>query len=86
MTFKWALIAHKFRCGMCSRKKINSTFSAKDYSKMGKFIGYTLLVVTIVLVLEWFHVVDVPYLEIPDYTSGKNSMIESKRNALGQTE
>ena len=52
--------------------------------KMGKFIGYTIFIITIVFVLEWFQIVDVPYLEIPDYTSGKKAMVESRNDALGQ--
>ena len=51
---------------------------------MGKFIGYTLLIVVIVLALEWFKIVDIPYLEIPDYTSGKTQGLDSTQKALDQ--
>jgi len=52
---------------------------------MAKSIGYTFLIVTVTLILEWFQIIDVPFLEIPDYTSGKKSMIESTQNTLSQT-
>ena len=58
---------------------------AKGKVKMGKFIGYTFLIITILLALEWFQIVDVPYLEIPDYTSGKKAIIESSEDTLDQT-
>jgi hypothetical protein len=51
---------------------------------MGKFIGYALLFIVIVLALEWFHIVDVPYLDIPDYTAGKKQGIESTQDAVDQ--
>ncbi|BBO77680.1 hypothetical protein DSCW_50970 [Desulfosarcina widdelii] len=51
---------------------------------MGKFIGYTLLTIIIILALEWFRVVDIPYLDIPDYTSGKTQGLESTQKALDQ--
>jgi len=51
---------------------------------MGKFIGYALLIVVILLALEWFQIIDIPYLEIPDYTSGKTQGIESTQKTLDQ--
>lgn len=52
---------------------------------MAKSIGYTFLIVTILLALEWFQIIDVPYLEIPDYTSGKKAIVESTEDTLSQT-
>jgi len=51
---------------------------------MGKFIGYAILIIVIILALEWFQVVDIPYLDIPDYTSGKTQGLESTQKALDQ--
>jgi hypothetical protein len=51
---------------------------------MGKYIGYLILLLLILFALEWFHVVDIPYLEIPDYTKGEHQMIDSTENALDQ--
>ncbi len=51
---------------------------------MGKVIGYALLIIVAALALEWFEVVDIPYLEIPDYTSGTTKGVESTQDALDQ--
>ena len=53
---------------------------------MGKIIGYAFLIMAVLFVLEWFQIVDVPYLEVPDYTVNKKGMIDSKEGALNQTE
>jgi hypothetical protein len=49
---------------------------------MGKYIGYTLLVIVVVFILEWFQIVDVPYFDIPDLTSGKKDMVTSTAEIL----
>lgn len=49
---------------------------------MGKYIGYTLLIIVVVIALEWFQIVDVPFFDIPDYTSGKKDMIHSTEDVL----
>ena len=54
----------------------------QDYRQMGKYIGYTLLVIVVVFVLEWFQIVDVPYFDIPDLTSGKKDMVHSTEDIL----
>jgi len=51
---------------------------------MGKYIGYMLLIIVVVLALEWFQIVDVPYIDIPDLSSGKKDMIHSTENILEQ--
>ena len=51
---------------------------------MGKYIGYTFLILIILFALEWFQVFDVPYMEIPDWTSGKNEMAKSTEDSLEQ--
>ena len=49
---------------------------------MGKYIGYAIIVFIILLFLEWFEIVDIPFLEIPDFTSGKKEMIHKTMDAL----
>ena len=51
---------------------------------MGKYVSYTLLIIVIVVALEWLQIVDVPYLEIPDFTSEKKGMIHSTEDVLEQ--
>jgi hypothetical protein len=43
---------------------------------MGKYIFYIVMVAIIAFALEFFQVVDIPYLEIPDYMSGKAEMTQ----------
>ena len=49
---------------------------------MGKYIGYALIVLVILFALEWFEVVDVPILEIPDLTSSKETIIEKSEDMV----
>ena len=49
---------------------------------MGKYIGYAIVIIVVIFVLEWSQIVDVPFFEIPDYTSGKNDMIHSTEDVL----
>ena len=49
---------------------------------MGKYIGYAILALAIIFVLEWFQIVDVPFFEIPDFLSGKKGMVDSTRDFL----
>jgi hypothetical protein len=53
---------------------------------MGKYIGYTLLIIVVVIALEYLQIVDVPYLEISDFTSGKKDMIYSTEDVLEKGE
>ena len=49
---------------------------------MGKYIGYALIVLVILFALEWFEIVDVPILEIPDLTSSKEAIIEKSEDNM----
>lgn len=51
---------------------------------MGKYIGYALLIIVVLFALEWFEIFDVPFFEIPDYTSEKKDMIDSTKEAMEQ--
>jgi hypothetical protein len=51
---------------------------------MGKYLGYAILIIGVIFVLEWFQIVDVPFLEIPDFLSGKKDMIHSTEDVLEQ--
>ena len=55
-----------------------------DYMQIGKFIGYAILIIDVIFVLEWFQIVDVPFFEIPDFMSGKKDMIHSTEHVLEQ--
>jgi len=49
---------------------------------MGKYIGYAILIMVVIFVLEWFQIVDVPFFEIPDFLSGKKDMLDSTQDVL----
>ena len=53
---------------------------------MGKYLGYLILLLLVLFALEWFRVVDLPLLEIPDYMTGKREMVESTERTLDQME
>ena len=38
---------------------------------MGKYVAYVIGILIVLFALEWFGIVDVPFLEIPNYLSGK---------------
>jgi hypothetical protein len=50
--------------------------------QIGKYIGYAILIIVVIFVLEWFQIVDVPFFEIPDFMSGKKDMIHSTEDVL----
>jgi hypothetical protein len=44
---------------------------------MGKYIGYFLIILATIFVLEYFQIVDIPYFDIPDLQT-KGEQIKSK--------
>jgi hypothetical protein len=51
---------------------------------MGKFVIYALIIVIAAFVLEFFRIVDIPFVEIPDYMSGKTEMIQKTDDMMDQ--
>ena len=51
---------------------------------MGKFVAYFIVIVMVLFALEWFEIVDIPFLEIPDYLSGKEETVDKTEKALKQ--
>ena len=50
--------------------------------QIGKYIGFAILIIVVIVVLEWFEIVDVPFFEIPDFMSGKKDMVDSTKDVL----
>jgi len=54
---------------------------------MGKYLGYFLIVLIIIVVLEFFQIVDIPYFDIPDLqTQGeqlKNKSVDNMKRRFG---
>ena len=49
---------------------------------MGKYIIYGIIILLVLFILEYFQIVDVPFLEIPDFTSGKEEMMHKTIEAI----
>ena len=51
---------------------------------MGKYLAYVIVIVIVLFAIEWFEIVDIPLIEIPDYLSGKEEAIDKTEQALEQ--
>ena len=49
---------------------------------MVKLVGYTLCILVILFLLEWFRIVDIPYLDIPNYTGSKKELFDKSQETL----
>lgn len=49
---------------------------------MGKYIIYAIIILIALFILEYLQIIDVPFLEIPDFTSGKENMIHKTTKAI----
>jgi hypothetical protein len=66
------------------RYTLTSRVTSGDHIQMGKYIGYALFFISVIFVLEWFQIVDVPFFEVPDFMPGKKGMIHSTQDVLEQ--
>ena len=51
---------------------------------MGKYVGYFIIIVVALFLLEWFGIVDIPFIDIQGYLSGKEDVIDKTEKALEQ--
>lgn len=42
---------------------------------MGKYIVWLIIIVAALLAPEWFGIIDIPYLDLPDFTTGKQDLL-----------
>ena len=49
---------------------------------MIKYVGLAFIILLALFILEWFGIIDVPFLEIPDFTAGKKEMMEKTIEAI----
>lgn len=49
---------------------------------MGKYIGYTLVVLAVLFFLEWFQIVDIPFVELPDLSAKQKMVIEKSEDNM----
>ena len=53
---------------------------------MIKYVGLAIIIILALFFLEWFGIVDVPFLEIKDFTAGKKEMLEKTIEAIEEQE
>ena len=51
---------------------------------MGKYVGYVILILIVLFAVEYFGIYDIPFFDIPDYFSGKESMMDKTEKAMEQ--
>ena len=51
---------------------------------MGKIVIYGVIVLIALFFLEFFQLVDIPYLEIPDYVSTKREKLQETEEVIDQ--
>ena len=42
---------------------------------MGKYVVWFVIIVIALLAVEWLGIIDIPYLDLPDFTGGKQDLI-----------
>ena len=52
---------------------------------MGKYFASLILAVIALFVLEWFGIIDIPYVDLPDLTAGKQHMINQTVDSMDAT-
>lgn len=64
--------------------RLTSGVTSWDHIQIKKYLGYTIFIIVVIFVLEWFQLVDVLLFEIPDYKSLKKDMISSTEDVSEQ--
>ena len=49
---------------------------------MGKYFAYLIIILVALFALEWLGVIDIPYLDLPDFTAGKANMINQSADIV----
>lgn len=50
---------------------------------MGKHFGILIIIVVTLFGLEWFGIIDIPYIELPELTAGKQELIHQTVESVG---
>lgn len=53
---------------------------------MGKYFIYAVIILVALFILNWFEIVNIPWLDIPDFTGTKQEMISNSHDAVKQVE
>ena len=49
---------------------------------MGKYIAYLLVIGVAIFILEWFQIVDIPYLDLPNLSKQQEKVIEKSKDNM----
>ena len=49
---------------------------------MGKYIGYALVILTVLFFLEWFQIVDIPFVDLPNLSAKQKQVIEKSEDNM----
>jgi len=53
---------------------------------MGKAFAYLVVIFLGLFILEWFGVIDIPYVDLPNFTTGKQELMHQTTEAIEQME
>ena len=53
---------------------------------MGKFFICGVVILVALFILNWFQIVDIPWMDIPDFTESKQEMTIKSQDAVKQVE
>jgi hypothetical protein len=72
----------EFTLSSCDYQRISKPFQVNfGEVNMGKYIGYILCILVVLFALEYFQIVDIPYLDLPDIqTKGEGYKEKSEDN------
>jgi hypothetical protein len=49
---------------------------------MGKYIIYAVIIFIVLFILNWFKVIDIPFLDMPDFTGAKQESIHKSQDTV----
>ena len=53
---------------------------------MGKTFAYLVLILIGLFALEWFGIIDIPYIDLPDFDASKQDMMHQTEKAVENME
>lgn len=53
---------------------------------MGKYFIYGVVILVALFILNWFEIVNIPWMDIPDFTGTKKEMIYESHDAVKQVD
>ena len=53
---------------------------------MGKYFIYGVIILVALFILNWFEIVNIPWMDIPDFTGTKQEMMSNSHDAAKHVE